>query len=148
MSNQKAWWHTIIVGSSVAIGLAAIIFMNLNRPGGPVTQIIGVVQSSAFLPANDVRPPSQMVSLRLANGEVVLARSDTSFVANPSDLVRLNVYQATITGAKSYQVVRIEPKQNLTPQMLFAYFIGRQKQRPQSQYFNSHVLPANPAHSR
>ena len=45
MFGKSFQWQTIVACVSGTIVLAAFIFVSMNRPGGPATQVIGVVQS-------------------------------------------------------------------------------------------------------
>ena len=108
MSEPKQHWNVVYVCSGALVGLAILIFGYLNRPNGPVMQVVGTVRSYAFIP-ND-GPPTKGVSVLLQSGVLVLARSPTQLVVNAGDSVRVDVYRKLLTGAETYTVVGLEPK--------------------------------------
>jgi hypothetical protein len=107
MTKQPRW-----ITNATHIGLGAVLLIIIanyfNRPSGPVAQVSGVVQASGFVPADG--PPGKIFAVRLPNGATIQAGANTSIVAKPGDVVRMNVYRRALSGAESYGVIGVEPK--------------------------------------
>jgi hypothetical protein len=98
---------------NVAIAIGVILLglsLNfLNRPGGPVEETTGIVQSYGFLP-RDTGPPHQVATVRLKDGMVVQAEVHAGVLVQANQVARLRVLRRVVSGAPSYQLVAMEPK--------------------------------------
>lgn len=91
----------------VVVGLA--LLFSLNQPGGPTSEVIGVVQTSGFIPG-ETNPPAQLVTVRLAEGAIVQAEVPRNIHVSPGQTARLRVYRRVITGTAAYEVMQVEGK--------------------------------------
>ena len=108
MSDTGRRWD-VILGCLVAVAVIAIvIFGSLNKPGGEVKQVVGIVRSYGFI-QND-GPPTKVVSVQLQGGVVVQAHSTTNLMVKSGDAVRVDVYRRMLTGSETYVLVELESK--------------------------------------
>jgi len=90
-----------------AFFVVAIPFTLANYKSGPVHKVQGTVLATRGL-QGETSPTVQLVSLRLTTGEIVQATTIPGIVASDGDLAFVNAYRHAISGAPSYEVVRVE----------------------------------------
>lgn len=95
---------TLISYIAVAFVIALVIGQALNPPIGPSEETKGIVQGSAFVPA-DGPPPSKNVWVRLSNGTTVVINVPTDLVVTPGQEVTLIGYRRLLTNTPSYAIV-------------------------------------------
>lgn len=94
----------VITYLAVGVVIALDIGQSLNPAIGPSEETRGIVQGSAFVPA-DGPAPSKNVSVLLSDGTTVVINSRTDLVVAPGQEVKLRVYRRLITHAKSYEIL-------------------------------------------
>ena len=86
----------------------AIPYSALNQPGGPVTEAVGIIESSGSEPS-DVGPPGVVATVRLTDGTLVQADVVSGVVAPKSHVAHVRIFQRVLSGAQAYEVYRTEP---------------------------------------
>ena len=86
---------------------AAIPYTLYNSPAEQTGENRGVVQSTRGI-QSDTHPTTQVLTIRLASGEVVLAQTLPGVMANEGDIAYMRSYRRRISGATSHQVYRVD----------------------------------------
>jgi hypothetical protein len=94
---------TLIFYGVVAGIIALYIFQSLHQPIGSAVETTGVVQGSAFVPA-DGPPPSKNVWVRLSNGSIVVINTRPDLMLTPGQKVRLLVNHRLLSNTPSYAI--------------------------------------------
>jgi hypothetical protein len=94
---------TVIPYLAVGFVVALVIGQSLNPAIGPAEETRGIVQGTAFVPA-DGPAPSKNVWVLLDNGTTVVINAPTDLMVAPGQEVRLLVYRRLLTNAKSYGI--------------------------------------------
>ncbi|MEW6514377.1 MAG: hypothetical protein AB1443_10270 [Pseudomonadota bacterium] len=86
------------------LGVAAIvvagIFVSLNVSTGPQQQVTGTVQGVTFVQREG--PPSKLVAVRLANGDVVHVSASPQLIVQPGEQIKLDIHRRMLTGSRTY----------------------------------------------
>ncbi|MBL0041636.1 MAG: hypothetical protein IPP28_11460 [Xanthomonadales bacterium] len=94
-----------VVGTFV---LACIVALTMNVPQGPIEDLRGVVET-AGVNARKWGAATEHVSVRLDNGEVVLAKVvASSGPAQVGGIAHVRVYRRLITRNLSYEVHQVD----------------------------------------
>ncbi|NJM11578.1 MAG: hypothetical protein HC889_06565 [Synechococcaceae cyanobacterium SM1_2_3] len=106
MGTSPTQGRRAAVVSYLAVGfvIALVIGQSLNPAIGPFEETHGVVQGSAFVPA-DGPAPSRNIWVLLSNGTTVVINAPTYLLVTPGQKVKLLVYRRLLTNAKSYAIV-------------------------------------------
>ena len=85
----------------------AIPYTALNTPIQLAGTSTGLVQSTRGL-QGDTIPTSQVLTIRLPSGEVLLAQTLPGVIANEGDTAHFRSYKKRFSGALSHQVYRVD----------------------------------------
>jgi len=94
----------------IAFFAIAIPYSLINQPGGPMTETVGIIESSGSVPS-DVVPPSAIATVRLKDGTLIQANVVSGSVALRGQVAHVRILRRVLSGAKAYEVYRTEPAQ-------------------------------------
>ena len=93
-------WLLIAV---VAFFAVAIPYSLVNQPGGPMTEVVGVIESSGSVPSK-VSPPRYLATVRLKDGSLIQASVVVGCVALRGQVAHVRVMHRVVSGAEVYEV--------------------------------------------
>jgi hypothetical protein len=99
-SNQAI---TLIFYGVLASFIGLVIFQSLNQPIGSAVETTGIIQGSAFVPA-DGPPPTKNVWVRLSNGSTVVINTRPDLMLTPGQKVQLLVKHRLLSNTPSYAI--------------------------------------------
>ena len=103
--KRKIPWLLFAVFAFFAV---AIPYSALNQPGGPVTEAVGIIESSGSVPS-DVGPPGVIATVRLKDGTLVQANVLPGVVTQQNHVAHVRILHRVLSGAQAYEVYRTEP---------------------------------------
>lgn len=95
---------TVISYLAVGFVFALVVGQSLNPAIGPAEETHGIVQGTAFVPA-DGPAPSKNVWVLLDNGTTVVINAPIDLMVAPGQEVKLLVYRRLLTNSESYTIV-------------------------------------------
>ena len=90
----------------IALVVGILIISTVDRPGGPVVEVIGIVQSTGYIQTDG--PPRHVASIKLATGEVVQADIYPGIYVFTGNAARVKIYTRTISRVKAYKIETTE----------------------------------------
>ena len=102
----KSW----ILFAVIAFFAIAIPYSLINQPGGPMTETVGVIESSGTVPS-DIGPPGVIATVRLKDGTLIQANVVSGGVALKGQVAHVHILRRVLSGAKAYEVYSTEPAQ-------------------------------------
>lgn len=96
-----------LLGLVAVFFAVAIPYTLYNVPSQRVGEARGVVQTTRGL-HGDTRPTTQVLTVKLASGEVVLAQTLPGIMADEGDTAFVRSYRRRLSGAISHEVYRVD----------------------------------------
>jgi hypothetical protein len=104
LHKRKMSWLLVAVLVFFAV---AILYSALNQPGGPVTEVVGIIETVGGVPS-DVGPPGMIATVRLNDGSLIQANVLPGVSAQQSQVAYVHILRRVLSGAQSYEVYRTE----------------------------------------
>jgi hypothetical protein len=104
MAEKPARTSRSIAYALGALALTALIALSFDRPGGPVGEARGIVESVAYVQSK-VGLASQQASVRLDDGSLVQAIVVSPTPVRSGQAATMRIYRRVITGIKSYEII-------------------------------------------
>ena len=89
-----------------AFVVGIFIIAKVDQPGGPVVEVIGIIQSTGYIETDG--PPRHVASIKLINGDVVQADIYPGIYVVAGNAARVNVYTRIISRVKAYKIERAD----------------------------------------
>ena len=99
MASRKTT-ASLVIGGVILLGA---FVMSHDLPGGPTTEMAGVVRGTALVPS-DVGPSRQVATVALAKGGEIQARVLPGLFVHPGQTVQVRQYSGIIAGGKKYEI--------------------------------------------